>query len=365
MDESSLKNILSNIDLARKNIDSSDNVKIVSFVTGSGPDRDGWDKRLDYISKYIFNRDGSTKTFSFQEKINDKTKEGNFLGTLLMYSYLKEEAKVKGIDYGNNVSLTGMMFGRGERISPFTQIEGGCKPAIISGSVHDPDGERVRISEIEEALMFFAPVAKYMEDGGFRGIINKWGDETQIPAIDLTSGPGDSNVFSEVDLIKFASVVKVTEDQARHRDWVVYKEDGSLIAQLSRNHKNILTGQLKTLGMKPDKDGEYYAGISLGPVAVSYRVLDIAEEVFRDIVLEKGVHIDFDPYVIMAFAMRGDRHRWNSAVANDKVLGSIAGEEGMIPDLFDRVSRVRDIFEERYGKELNIKVKRPQPPASS
>ncbi|MCK4851633.1 MAG: hypothetical protein KAS86_00830, partial [Candidatus Omnitrophica bacterium] len=176
---SGLKRVLANIELAKTGIERSESVKAVVLVTGSEEDRKRWRRRLNRIAPFIFNRDNSTFVLSVREKIDNKTREGNFLGALLAYSGLKQEAERSKIKYRGSVSLMGMLFGRGERMSPFTQIEGDCKPAIASTAVNIViDGEKTPISEVEEALMFFAPVAVYLENRGFRGVLNKWGDET-------------------------------------------------------------------------------------------------------------------------------------------------------------------------------------------
>lgn len=315
--------MLGNIELAKRNIHKSRNVKTVVLVTGSEEDRKRWQERLDKAAPYIFNRDKSTHILSLEEKIGNKTREGNFLGTILAYSRLKEEADKSKIKYRESVSLMGMLFGRGERMSPFTQIEGDSKPAI-SGAA-------------EEALMFFAPVAGYLEKRGFRGILNNWADQTEIASIDLGGPPAEKEALSTYDIIKFVSVLEITNTLAEHKDWVVYDENSNMVSQVPRNKKDVLSGQLKALGVGK----EYRVGVSLGPVAVSYQVLDIAKEVFAEDIRKQGVYLDFDPYVLMAFAMRGSR---------------VTVSEGVTPDLFEKVNKVRDIFREKYKRKLNLKV---------
>ena len=354
---SGLKCVLANIELAKTGIERSKGVKTVVLVTGSREDQKRWRRRLNRTAPFIFNRDNSTFVLSLREQIDDKTGEGNFLGTLLAYSGLKQEARRSKIKYRESVSLMGMLFGRGERMSPFTQIEGDCKPAIASTAANIViDGERTPISEVEEALMFFAPVAVYLENSGFRGVLNKWGDETQIPSIDLGKPAGENRSFSAYDIIKFISVKEVSRELAVEKDWVVYNEDREVTAQLPRNKMDILVSQLREHGIRPDRDGKYHAGVSLGPVAVSYQVLDIAEQVFREHVRRKGVCLDFDPYVLMAFAMRGDTAGWNAVLEKDQALRALAGPRGAVPDLFDKVNKVRGIFRDRYGRELNLKI---------
>jgi len=348
----SLETILSNIEYARENIKQSKNIKLVALVSGSESAKNYWQKRLGSSSKHIFNSDGSTVIHSLREKAGSKEREGNFLGTLLAYARIKELSRNTGVDHTGTVTLIGMLFGRGERMSPFTQIEANCKPAI--SGISSPGG--IHISEIEEALMFFSPVARFLEDRGFRGILDKWGDETEIASIDLAAPPEDENCFREYDIVKLISKLKVTDSMAKARDWVVSDGNSSLVTQLPRNNREVLIRQLGGFGIKPGKDGEVYAGVSLGPVAVSYDVLDIMEEVFADDIRKEGVHLDFDPYLIMAFTLSDDEERWKQALRGDDRLKTIAGPSGMMPDLHDKARKVREIFRKKHGRELNLKT---------
>jgi len=373
--------ILSNIALARENIAKSANAKTVVMVTSTDEDRARWQKRLEDTSPYIFNRDGGTFVLSLREKIGGKLRTGNFLGTLLAYSRLKEVAAASGKDIRDTVSLMGMILGRGERISPFTQIEGNSKPAIISSAPRIPEiKKRILVTEVEEALMYFSPVAKYLEKGGFRGVLNKWGDETQIPSIDISEDP-DKDSFS-YDIIKFVSVVKMTDELAEQKDWVVFDGDDNIVAQLSRNKKSVLIKELKQYEGRGTKDeGQRMSGvspafakatagkrptshvprptshgISLGPVAVSYDFLDIALEVFDNDIKKEGVSLDFDPYLIAAFAVDGDIEKWDDLLRSDPAMRFVAGPKGMIPDLFEKAGKIKDVFKEKKGRDLRMKV---------
>lgn len=351
--------ILSNIALARENIAKSANAKTVVMVTSTDEDRARWQKRLEDTSPYIFNRDGGTFVLSLREKIGGKLRTGNFLGTLLAYSRLKEAAVAAGKDILDTVSLMGMILGKGERISPFTQIEGNSKPAIISSAPRIPEiKKRILVTEVEEALMYFSPVAKYLEKGGFRGVLNKWGDETQIPSIDIGKGP-DKDSFS-YDIIKFVSVVKMTDELAEQKDWVVFDGDDNIVAQLSRNKKKILLKEIRELFVKRQapsaKRQVLQLGISLGPVAVSYDFLDIALEVFDNDIKKEGVSLDFDPYLIAAFAVDGDIEKWDYLLRSDPAMRFVAGPKGMIPDLFEKAGKIRDVFKEKKGRDLRMKV---------
>ncbi|MBL7073106.1 MAG: hypothetical protein ISS33_04945 [Candidatus Omnitrophica bacterium] len=350
----SLSMILANIEDAWRAGRDRRSARIVAVVSGSESDKKAWQETLDVCAPVLFNKDGSTLVLSLQEKTGKKTTEGNFLGTLLAYRFIKRASNEKGVNYRNFVTMIGMLFGRGERISPITQAKGCRKPAIeVTPLRVDPSGGKKAFTAIEEALLYFAPVARYLENGGFRGVLNKWGDETEIASRDLTQKP-EENEFSEYDVIKFIKTSEITSERARQKDWVVFNGANDMVAQLSRNEKSVLIKRLKGLGIKPACDGKYCAGVSLGPTAVSYETLDIASEVFAEEIEKDGVHFDFDPYFLMALAMsEEDRSVWEKRAAEDKGLRELVS---MVPDFFEKVQEIKKRFKKIHGRRLRRKV---------
>ncbi len=364
-----LKEVLANIELANNLSQNNNSVGIVGLVTGSEVDRDNYERRMDKMNTALFNTDGSTKIITLQEKVGDKTREGNFLGTLLAYNKIKEIANEENIDIENMVVLLGMVFGRGERTSPYTNINGNRKPGLkVTAANVEINGQKVSFSAIEEAIKYFTPVAKYLENRGFRGILDKWGDETEIPSIDMGQAPKDPEELAGQDIIKVIAKMRMEDipegDLPTQKDWVIFDpETGAFLTQVSRNANGAdalradLKARMQELGIETE-----YVGVSLGPVGVSYRVLDIAEDIFEEDILKDGVYIDFDPYVLMAFAMLGKynkveaRQRWNETLERDKGLQEIAGENGMIPDFFDKVVEIREIFRKAYERSLEATV---------
>ena len=336
--KTAFKSIISNINSAKKAIARSKNVKCVVMVTGSPEDKARWQERLKEVSPYIFNRNGKTSILVLEEKIGEKTKEGNFLGTLLAYSRLKKAAGFKN-KYRKHVTLMGMLFGRGERMSPFTQVEMGSKPAIISTArVFAVRKKKTALSALEEAMMYFSPVAGFLEKAGFRGILNKWGDETEIASVDLGKFSGTGADIKNWDIIKFAAGYDITRLLAREKDWVVYEKNGNMVTQLSRCSKEELEKKLKE-AQAAAAGKKYMFGVSLGPVAVSYGLLDIAGKVFSSDIRKKGVHIDFDPHLITALAAKDD-----------------ARKSGIAADLSRKADTLKKTFRKKYGRELTVKV---------
>ncbi len=348
-------NVLANINEACRLRDNNDSAGIVAVVSGSDVDRESWGKRLEEINPYIFNGDGSTLVLSIQEKIGNKTRQGNFLGTLLAYQNIKDACLKHDTPYMDFVAMIGMLFGRGERMSPITQCKGCRKPAVEASPANITiNNRKIALTAVEEALFYFTPVAKYLEKSGFRGVLNKWGDETEIPSIDFSSGSATPNLMKEHDVIKIISVVKITSETAKQKDWVIFDNNRNMIGQLSRNNMDELIKQLQKLGFKPAPDGKYYAGISLGPVAVSYDVLDIASEVFEDEIRRDGIYFDFDPYLLMALAMKEcEQNIWEEKARADNALHELVK---MIPDFFVKVQQIKNIFKTRFNRPLNLKT---------
>ncbi len=347
--------ILTNVNEAWRLSDNNDSVRIIAVVSGSDVDRESWEKRLKEISPHIFNRNRSSLVLSIQEKIGNKTRQGNFLGTLLAYQNIKEVCLKQDVPYRDFVAMIGMLFGRGERMSPITQCKGCRKPAVeVTPANITINNKKAALTAVEEALFYFTPVAKHLEKMGFRGILNKWGDETEIPSIDFASSSGNPNLMKEYDLIKIISVVEITDELATQKDWVIFDDHQNMIGQLSRNKRDQLLKQLEMLGIKPNADGKCFAGISLGPVAVSYDVLDIASEVFEHEIKSEGIYFDFDPYLLMALAMKETEQTiWEENVSKDKSLHALVR---MIPDFFAKVQQIKKIFRTKFNRTLNLKT---------
>ncbi|MBF0252572.1 MAG: hypothetical protein HQL29_02035 [Candidatus Omnitrophica bacterium] len=337
-----IDNILGNVALTKSYILNSNNVKNIVLVSGTEMERVFWMNRFKASSKLLFNKNNSTNIFSFEEKIGNKCRQGNFLGTLLAYNFFKKEAVRNGIKYEDTTAIFGMIFGSGKRLSPFTQILRNCKPSISAAC---------GTMEIEESLMYIAPLVKYLEKGGFKGVLDKWGDETQIASVSLDITKLSGCEFQDFDIIKFVEKSEVNEHKAMYYDWVVCDGDDNLAAMVSRVPGSVADrgGCAGVLRNERDRvladvrGGSF--GVSLGPVAVSYRLLEVFCEVFHDEILKEGIILDFDPYLLMALTFKGNKKEW------EKV-----SRDCSVPGLFEKAENVKKIYTEKYGKEPAIKV---------
>jgi phosphomannomutase len=356
-DRGALEAILANVSRSRGEGRETDDMGPVVIVSGSKTDRDNWKTLLEGSRDHLFGRSGSTRFYSFQERLGTKRRQGNMLGTLLACRRLREKSLAEGFTYRDRVTLMGMVFGRGERMSPVTQALGDRKSALcVSPARCAVPGMERGLTAIEEGLLYFIPVVSYLEKRGFRGVLDKWGDETEIAAVDLTAEPDDPEAMADHDIVKMISVMEITGELARQKDWVVSDDKGNMLGQLSRNSREVLVRQLREAGIEPDPTGAFRAGVSLGPVAVSYDVADIAEEVFAGELEKEGVYFDFDPYFLMALTFGGNERDWERELAGDPGLAALAGPGGMVPDFFTKIRRIKELFRQRHGRPLNIKT---------
>ena len=65
---------------------------------------------------------------------------------------------------------------------------------------------------VELAMMYFIPVQQYLKRSGFEGLVVKWGDEVQIPTLDIS---GSDSLFKEADVVRFVSMRKMNDDEYR------------------------------------------------------------------------------------------------------------------------------------------------------
>ncbi len=152
--------------------------------------------------------------------------------------------------------------------------------------------------------------------------------------MDISNLSGDE--FDQTDIIKFISKTNIDEHKAISYDWIVYDADNNMRSLVPRAKHD--EGASVLLEKKVDKlvdslgpGGAF--GVSLGPVAVSYDLLEIFSEVFGDDILKDDVTLYFDP----------------------EVLEALCGDSPQT-DLATKVKSVRDKYRERHGRELKVKV---------
>ncbi len=321
-------------------VDKNQGPRVVNVVSGSQADQEYWQDRLQMTRRDVFRADGETTIVSSLEK----TRKGNFLGSVNAWMDLR--AALAGQDQPP-VMLMNMVFGLGKRLSPFTQALTNRKPAFPT-PMRSSNGE-VYLSTVDAASMSATLWLHHLESSGFRGLVIKWGDEAVIPGKAWQTDPG---AFKDVDGIRFVWQTEPTEDLAREKDWVEFEAGtASMTHQFSRQGLDSLRMRLAEQG------GQKLVGVNLGSLGISYRLMEVLEEVFREDVGDDAKWVDWDPYAWVAFTCHAEAD-WKAEASFEERIGrgGILEIEERLPDFFTKISHVRDTFQEKYGRPPVIKV---------
>ena len=316
---------------------------LVAIVSGTQADQRYWAQRFQLTRQEVFRRDGSTRIVSIHEAVP----RGNFLGTLCVWEQFNRPGG-ELVSGGRDVRLLiSMLFGKGTRLSPFTQALGNCKPRF-------PTPYRVNDLHLtigECSTLYSNLLVRYLHAGGFRGAVVKWGDEIMLPGADWL---GEAADFSQVDAVRFAWFTQPTEELAREKEWILADaSDGRMLFQLVRQPQAALLGRAEV------KRGGSTArlGVNLGSLAASYPFLDLAQQAFAAELSDPRKRVDWDPYVWLALACSTEAE-WQDEVAYERSLG-ISGLDQLlerIPDFYLRLVQVRETLEQRNGRPFTVKV---------
>jgi hypothetical protein len=331
---------IKNIHNCRSIIRSNLGPRVVNVVSGSPADQTYWLESLKMTRQEIFRMDAETTIISSMEAM----RKGNFLGSVNAWMEVK---KAMGESPLPPIMLMNMVFGLGKRFSPFTQALGNRKPAFPTP---------LRTANLE-AYLTMADVAAmsatlwqhHLESNGFNGIIIKWGDEAIVPGRIWESG---MSKYKNVDGIRFIWQTEPTEELAREKEWVEFDTQ-----TLIMTHQYTRQG-LDSLRMRLSERGENrQVGVNLGSLGISYPLMQAAEEIFREDVLDENKWVDWDPYTWIALTCR-DESEWKAEAA----LEDRMGKTGMVdlanrmPDFFYKIQQVRNIFQMRHGRMPVIAV---------
>lgn len=314
--------------------------RLVNIVSGSPADQAYWQDRLEKTRRDVFRADGDTLVHSSLEK----TRKGNFLGSINAWQSVQQALAGRERP---PVILTNMVFGLGKRLSPFTQALTNRKPAFPT-PMRISNGE-VYLSTVDAASISATLWLHHLETHGFRGIIVKWGDEAVIPG---KLWQADRDEFEQVDGVRFIWQTEPTEDLAREKEWVEFDSRSSLMTyQFTRQPLDGLRERLAGRGK------DRLVGVNLGSLAISYRLMEVAEQVFRADVGDETKWVDWDPYTWIAFACHTEAD-WQAEAAFEDQIGKtgIRELEKRLPDFYPKISQVKELFQEQYGRAPVIKV---------
>jgi hypothetical protein len=312
-------------------------------VSGSESDQAFWGDHLNQTARDVFRRDGSTVIAS----VFERSLKGNFLGTFNAWI----EAQPTVADSGQmlpDVALMSMVFGKGKRLSPFTQALGNRKPAFPTPRRAQDAG--VYLRTVDLANLYANTWVRHLADSGFRGLIVKWGDEAVIPGKKWDAADWD---LRNVDAVRFVWRTEATQDLAREKEWVVIDaQTGLMRYQFSRQDLDTLQSRIADLG-----EGQYKVGVNLGSLAISYPFLESALEVLREDILDATKWANWDPYVWIALFCR-DEAQWQAEAEQEERLGrtGIRELEARYPDFYSKIATMREALENKMGRPLAVAV---------
>jgi phosphomannomutase len=340
-----------NIELTNVLIRDGKAPEVIGIVSGSSSAQSFWQQILDK-TKAAFK---ANQGISFHEDLP----VNQAFGILLMWQRFGERLKA------GQGALTAFVFGSGSRSTPLTETDNAQKPAIGTfAEVEMEDSSRRYLSMVELAMQYFIPVQQYLKRSGFDGLVVKWGDEVQIPVLDIS---GTDPLFENADIVRFVSVREMNQDEAKNKDWVGVDENGYVTAFIPRRPLAEME-KLADRGLVQRKDGKLYCGINLGSIAVSRALLDLlleefstevnrepqAGEKWKDIydtrpTLDPEFFTALTIAVINAPTVR--EQAWQQAIQESEDVKNLSKN---MPNVLDRLRRVVETFEQRRNRTLKM-----------
>jgi len=338
-----VRKVRRNIELTRKLFARKETPEVIGTVSGSRSAQQFWQTTLQ-SSRTDF---GCREALSFQEDLPTN----QAFGLLLLWQRLKPHLR------GDRGSLVAFVFGDGTRSTPFTETDNGQKPAIATFVPAGPARDARFLSMVELALRYFVPVQQYLRRSGFDGLVVKWGDEIQIPALDLS---GSDPLFKDADVVRFVSMREITADDALNKDWVGVDASGQVTAFIPRRPIDKME-ELADRGLVQRRDGRLHGGINLGSIALSSAFLDCLLDEFRaevnDATADRKDRPALDPefFTALTVAMIADpasrAAAWERASAENADVAALGLR---IPDILHRLQRAIRSLEQRQRRALRM-----------
>lgn len=291
------------------------------IVSGSTVDSEFWALTASHVASDTLREDGRVQIVGLAEE----QPLGNFLGTVNAWGELKRRVMPAP---SRGVALLNMVFGKGKRFSPFTQALGNRKAAFPTPARARHSGAYLRTGDL--ATLYSNSWLDQLRARGFNGILIKWGDEAVIPSLQWNPAEHD---FSDIDLVRFVWKTQPNEVLAREKEWLVIDEQSGLIERMiPRQDLASLRGVLQTY-----QGRQFSTAVNLGSVAVSYRFLNLAAEVFGG-VLGGRTSADWDPFVMMML------------LTDD--AGEMSAAEARCPGIGARIKELRSRILHTFGRPL-------------
>lgn len=337
-----VRSVRRNIEHTRELFATGEPPQLLGTVSGSAEAQGFWQHQLD----------AAREAFRAQAvlSLHEDLPVNQAFGLLLMWQRLRPHLQP------GHGALMAFVFGEGSRAAPFTEAECGQKPALSSYAASGVGAARFR-SIVELALQYFAPVEAYLRRSGFDGVVVKWGDEVQIPTLDLS---GKDALFEGADIVRFVSMCAMTEDGAANKDWVGIDDSSRVTAFIPRRPLAEME-VLAERGWVQKRDGRLYGGINLGSIGVSRALLDGLLEEFSNEVndpdAKRSQRPDLDPQLFTALtiaALEAEEQRqreWSKAVEESPAMRKL---DVMLPQVVERLRGVLERFEARHGRKVRM-----------
>lgn len=312
------------LDRARAIVDGNGGPRDVIAIANGG-DAPAVVSALSDLRHRIFRRDGETAIHGAEEP----TRRGQLLGMIdALRDWTPRDPE--------SVALGIMLPGQGTRLSPLTQRLGGIKP-FIPMPIRTP-GNRGWLSAAAASLHSWVLVTDALARAGFRGIAWKWGDEPQLPSVDLDALGLD---LRTADAVRFGKPAEITEDLARNKEWLLCSDRNTLVAQVRRRPADALRERLAQAG-----DGAR-ALVHIGSPALSYRFVRALVDSFGAL----DGWLDIDGYLFEA--LTHDRDAWQREAERDAGIGKLLAG---CPDFYERTQAMKARLEDERGGPLHIAV---------
>jgi hypothetical protein len=272
--------------------------------------------------------------------------KGNFLGTLQAYAqvFASRGTPDPGLDRLEQIV---MLVGAGTRLSPFTQALGNMKSAFpLPDADSSPDG----LSVGEAAIRSTSPWIRCLRDGGFEGLVIRWGDEVLIPSSPFAASPGK---YSDVDAVRFGWRTDPTPALANQKEWLlVDRHSGVVVKDIPRQPIESL---MRELSADPQRQVETF--VNLGSLAASHRLLRAACDFFQNELGDGVSAANWDPYFWMALQCP-DRDAWEALGQAELRLGrtGFTNLTASFPTFFGSVQGLKARLQDELGRELRVLV---------
>jgi hypothetical protein len=313
---------------------------VLGVVSGSETDIDYWGEQLQSTISDVFRADGRTRIIPVAETIS----RGNFFGTLNAWEGVRG-ALASSQPTQDKVVLISMLFGKGKRLSPFTQALGERKSALPTARPATKSPYNLRTADLSHFCT--TGLLAHLEQCGFQGALIKWGDEALVPGRPLQTALD----LSRVDAVRFVSHRQLSPDIAREKEWIAYDgQTGLMLRQIARQdiehiHKRVAAYGLQNMEL----------GVNLGSLAVSHTFLEVASRVLAADIANVRRRLDWDPYVWLALFCANEEE-WLAEIEHEARIGSRGISDLLVqfPDFFSKIHALRVALEHETGRPLTV-----------